>query len=82
MIDGPFRIRSLETEVSYKVGNPMGAYSSWPSFALTHHFLLYHSCKVIGIEWKTAPYVLLGDDIVIGDDKLKEIYLSLISELG
>jgi hypothetical protein len=45
MIGHPFDVPTLETEVSYKVGNPMGAYSSWSSFALAHHFLLYHSCR-------------------------------------
>lgn len=38
MVGYPFRSTTLETEVSYKVGNPMGAYSSWPSFAVAHHF--------------------------------------------
>jgi len=34
------------------------------------------------MEWKTAPYVLLGDDILIGDDQLAEFYLEMISSLG
>lgn len=32
----------------YQCGNPMGAYSSFNSFALTHHFIIYHCCRVLG----------------------------------
>lgn len=28
--------------IRYAVGNPMGAYSSWSSFAVAHHYLVYH----------------------------------------
>jgi len=34
----------------YAAGNPMGAYSSFNSFALTHHFLIYHCCRTLGIS--------------------------------
>lgn len=32
---------------SYSVGNPMGAYSSFNSFALTHHYLIFYVCKIL-----------------------------------
>jgi len=32
----------------YSVGNPMGAYSSFPSFALAHHYIIYYCCRVLG----------------------------------
>jgi len=27
--------------ISYKVGQPMGAYSSWTAFTLTHHLVVH-----------------------------------------
>lgn len=75
MVKFPFKLQGSEKYISYNTGNPMGAYSSWPSFAVAHHFLIYHCCRSIGMEWKTAPYFLLGDDILIGDDTLAEAYL-------
>lgn len=34
--DGPIR---------YACGNPMGAYSSWATFALAHHFVVFLACR-------------------------------------
>jgi len=68
--------------VRYSVGNPMGAYSSWATFALAHHFILYRIARELGREWTTLPYVLLGDDILIGDGQVGARYLELISQLG
>lgn len=36
--------------VRYSVGNPMGAMSSWSSFALTHHFVMFACCSRLGIQ--------------------------------
>jgi hypothetical protein len=52
----------------------MGAYTSWASFALAHHFLVYSCCKEAGVAWRKCAYALLGDDIVIADEKVAEIY--------
>jgi hypothetical protein len=80
MVGYPFHYKG--EEIHYEVGNPMGAYSSWASFAVAHHFLLWVCCKNLNMDWKTSPYQLLGDDILIGDDKLGEEYISLITSLG
>lgn len=69
-------------EVSYSAGNPMGAYSSWATFALAHHFVMYRIARELGREWISLHYVLLGDDILIGDPLVGARYLELISELG
>jgi len=60
----------------------MGAYSSWASFALSHHFIVYSACRNLNKDWKTANYVLLGDDIVINDNDLADEYRKLLSQLG
>nr|AWY10990.1 RNA-dependent RNA polymerase [Sclerotinia sclerotiorum mitovirus 32] len=79
MVGQPFEYRG--SLYKYNAGNPMGAYSSFNSFALTHHFLIYHCCKELGVRWKTLPYSLLGDDIVIGNKLVGEMYMKLISSL-
>lgn len=68
--------------IRYAVGNPMGAYSSWNSFAIAHHFVMYCCCRELGIDWGDAPYVLLGDDIVIKHNKLANKYLDVMTSLG
>jgi len=60
----------------------MGVYSSWPSTTLAHHLCLHECCTSLGIEWKEAKYVMLGDDILIGDRLLADTYLAYISSLG
>lgn len=64
--------------LSYTRGNPMGAYSSWSAFALAHHYLVYLACKQAGINWKRCPYMMLGDDIVIADDKVAHAYVCIL----
>nr|QIR30254.1 RNA-dependent RNA polymerase [Plasmopara viticola lesion associated mitovirus 31] len=60
----------------------MGFYSSWASFALIHHYIIYYCCKIVGKDWKSLDYCLLGDDIVIGDKDVGEAYLKVMVNLG
>jgi hypothetical protein len=76
MVGYPFEYRG--EEISYIRGNPMGAYSSWATFALAHHFVVYLACKQAKVNWKRCPYMMLGDDIVIADDKVAEAYMGLL----
>jgi len=69
-------------EVSYRVGNPMGAYSSWASFAVAHHFVMYDSCRELRTPWRTSKYVVLGDDVLVGDAALAWAYRSRLESLG
>lgn len=80
MVGYPFS--SKEGEVSYSVGNPMGAYSSWASFAVAHHFVMYDSCRELRIPWRSARYVILGDDVLVGDHDLARAYQQRILDLG
>jgi hypothetical protein len=69
--------------VSYRAGQPMGAYTSWAVFALTHHFLVQFSAYQAGkgLKWFTL-YALLGDDVVISDGHVAERYLLLLRAIG
>jgi len=80
MVGRPFHHSG--SEINYSVGNPMGFYSSWASFTLAHHFLVFHCCQKLGIQWSSAPYTMIGDDIVIADPGLGEEYLALVKSLG
>jgi hypothetical protein len=44
--------------------------------------LVYHCCKKLNLEYTSLPYVLLGDDIVIGNKAVGELYISIVESLG
>lgn len=61
----------------------MGALSSWPMLALTHHFLVHWSAFRVGHRWGSfLDYAVLGDDIVIADGRVAGSYLTLMSTIG
>jgi hypothetical protein len=65
----------------YKVGQPMGARSSWAAFTLSHHCVVQYAAYVCN-RYPFKEYILLGDDIVIYDDMVAEQYMAIISNLG
>lgn len=81
MVGYPFCLPNGDN-ICYSVGNPMGAYSSWNSFALSHHFVMFYCSESLGINWSEAPYVILGDDVLIRHERLAKKYLEVINSLG
>lgn len=71
-----------QSTVKYNAGQPMGAYSSWAVFALTHHLVVQYSAKMEGESLPFNDYMLLGDDIVIANKAVSERYIATMSELG
>lgn len=73
------------TPIRYKVGQPMGALSSWGMLALTHHYIVQYcawdSFVTPHSKWFT-DYSVLGDDIIIWNRKVASRYLSVLKELG
>jgi len=59
----------------------MGTYSSWAVFTLTHH-LVVHYCAFLEGYKDFNQYIILGDDIVIKNDKVAKRYIDVISLLG
>jgi hypothetical protein len=64
------------TPLRYATGQPMGAYSSWAAFAVTHHFCVQLAANlVLGERIVTQEhgwydhYMLLGDDVVLWGDE-------------
>jgi hypothetical protein len=89
LVDYPFQVTTLDEnskrvtrEVKYNTGQPMGAYSSWPAMALTHHVLVQVSALRCGYIGYFDKYFLLGDDLVIARNDVAKAYLDLIASLG
>jgi len=80
MIGVPFDFQ--KNKLNYSVGNPMGAYSSWNSFTLAHHYIIYWCCQELGYSWRDSKYCMLGDDILIGDRLLACKYKEVMASLG
>lgn len=68
--------------IAYAVGQPMGAYSSWPMFALCHHLVIQHSARLAGEKLPYENYMMLGDDVVLGDDHVAKHYMTILERLG
>jgi len=70
------------SKVRYAVGQPMGAYSSWAAFSLSHHALVQYCAYLEGHKDWFEGYGILGDDIVIGDGRVARRYEVMCRKLG
>jgi hypothetical protein len=80
-----YKVDGVPKYLRYKVGQPMGALSSWPVMAISHHVLVWWAYKLAYPSSNPRyfkGYSILGDDLVIRDKKTSEMYLVLISALG
>lgn len=84
-------LRNSPRKLTYSVGQPMGACSSWGMLAVTHHFIVQLAAfraltKDVESGWKQGmwfkDYMILGDDIVILDDAVAGEYLRIMDRLG
>lgn len=66
------------SKISYETGQPMGAYSSWPMLAITHHIIVLVAAGYPSY----SNYMILGDDLVIGDDAVAIRYRAIMATLG
>jgi len=72
-------------ELKYAVGQPMGALSSWAMLALTHHCIVQYAAfkaQVRTVKPWFDGYEILGDDLVIFDDKVAEQYIAFMEDIG
>jgi hypothetical protein len=65
----------------FSVGQPMGLYSSWPAFALSHHVLIRYAYQLVNEPFE-GDYYIIGDDVAIRSQKAAEKYRELILSLG
>ena len=68
--------------VRYAVGQPMGAYSSWAMFAVSHHVIVRVAALRAGKPITWNRYALLGDDIVLTDAAVVAEYRAILAEIG
>jgi hypothetical protein len=80
LIQEPF-VTPEGDQVKYNTGQPMGAYSSWATFALCHHFVVYIAAKRAKKKARFTAYAILGDDIVICDYDVARHYKEIMDEL-
>jgi hypothetical protein len=66
--------------IKYKVGQPMGLYSSWASLALVHHMIIQYAANNVGIS-PFINYSVLGDDVAIWNKAVAEEYTKIIQDL-
>jgi len=59
----------------------MGAYSSWAMLAVTHHVIVLKAAERCKLN-SFSEYAVLGDDIIIQDDKVAQEYLGIMKSLG
>ncbi|KAF8404587.1 hypothetical protein HHK36_009474 [Tetracentron sinense] len=52
------------------VGAPLGFYGAWPAFALIHHLMIWYVAAQVYPGVPFTRYTILGDDIVIGDERV------------
>lgn len=68
--------------IRFESGQPLGFLSSWPLFALCHHFCVWLAADKVYPNKRFRSYALLGDDLVIADRKVAEAYKYVMSQLG
>jgi hypothetical protein len=79
MVDRDFHVD--KTVVRYGAGQPMGFYSSWASFTLAHHALIQYLAFKEGFK-SFDEYQVLGDDVVIWEERVANSYKRAMSGLG
>jgi len=79
MVKYPFH--GQQGTVRYNTGQGIGIYSSWTSIAVTHHLLILLAAYRVN-QQNFQDYAVLGDDVVIADEKVASRYKSLILSLG
>lgn len=78
----PFYSPDLNKFVTYKVGQGIGAYSSWASIAVLHHYLVRLAAyKALGV-YNFRDYIVLGDDVVIFHSLVAGEYKEIIQGVG
>lgn len=77
-----FKLAWSDELVTYQCGQPMGAYASWPLCSLAHHLIVEFSAFRVGTKQIKDKYRLIGDDVIITDEKTAQEYQKIILSLG
>lgn len=66
--------------IRWTVGQPLGLFPSFASFALSHNLLIMGLCHRYKVP--TTEYTVLGDDVMIFDHRVATAYRRLMNSLG
>lgn len=69
-------------DICFVTGQPPGYSSSWPLFALSHHMVIWYAAELCYPGRKFDRYAVLGDDVVIADDRVASRYSELLLLIG
>jgi len=69
--------------IAWKVGQPLGALSSWAACTLLHHHLIWYASYLHFNDHRPFnKYEVLGDDVVIWHKGVGKAYADLLDEIG
>lgn len=77
----PF-VKKKHSAVCFVAGQPLGYYSSWALFTLSHHFIVWLSAEKVYPGRRFTGYAILGDDVIIADEKVAPVYADYVERLG
>ncbi|KAL7174747.1 hypothetical protein ACSBR1_043968 (mitochondrion) [Camellia fascicularis] len=66
--------------LSFICGQPLGYYSSWPLFALSHQ--VWYCAERVRPSLHFTDYAVLGDDVIIANKDVATMYRRVLKELG
>lgn len=78
----PFYHGRRPLTVCFVAGQPLGYYSSWPLFALSHHVLVWWCAEKVYPGTVFNKYAVLGDDVIIADEAVAQEYRNKVTQLG
>lgn len=77
----PF-VKRKHSSVSFVCGQLLGYHAFWPLFALSHCILIWWCAEQVYPGETFSKYGVLGDDVVIADQKVVRVYETALQELG
>jgi hypothetical protein len=76
-----FTVDSSDSVISYRVGTPIGLYSSWAVATMSLHALVEYSALRVG-KTNFRAYLILGDDVAIFNSSVYREFQHCIHLLG
>jgi len=78
---GSMSFKYKDQVLKYAVGQPMGLYSSWAVFTVTHHVLIHYCAFKERAKAPFQEYAVLGDDVAIWKKAVAIRYKALLEKL-
>jgi hypothetical protein len=78
LTDRGYVIPKNPVAVRYAAEQPMGRYSSWAVFALTHHLVVQWAACLAAKGPRLTEYTIFGDDLVAPEERVALQYQELM----